>query len=335
MFCLMVASITFAQKNLFEALEANGETITYEGFEGLTADGDGTYTFERSKSAVTIKVEKLPSGQPVGFKATYVESNKGAFGETEVSDYGRVDSYPNVMTIKHSHAKSGYMVIDDLVFFINDIPNDGLPKIENVKQIYVAVKEREEAKEKEETGKKKKKKGGFLAKMKSKIESVGAVPTTPTHKYLKSLDLDTIFNDYITAMKAKQATPATAKDKADMAKIKHAREAVDEEIRRYNDSIKATPAYARIQQNERNYQASKQKNDVTLRNNSGSIIYVGRSGSRNRGTKISSGGTASWNCNQDAYIQSVSTSGGSTEYNSTSNRVYSSNSGCGSTVNIN
>tara|TARA_R110002033_G_scaffold1389_1_gene12253 strand:- start:683 stop:850 length:168 start_codon:yes stop_codon:yes gene_type:complete len=55
-------------------------------------------------------MEKL---QPVGFKATPISTDYGSFGETEISDYGRVDSYPNVMSIKHDYTDDGYVVIDD------------------------------------------------------------------------------------------------------------------------------------------------------------------------------------------------------------------------------
>ena len=335
MLLLFVVSITQAQKNLYEALEANGENATYEGFTGKTANGDGTYSFTSGKPAVKVSVTKLPTGQPVGFSGSPVTESYGAIGMSEISDYERVDSYPNVMTIKHTHKRgmNGYMVIDDLIFDISYIPNEGLPKVENISAIYVLVKDRTEAKE--DSGKKKKKKGGFLAKMKAKLEATGQ---SETYKYIQTVNIDKKFNDYVAAMKAKQATPKTTKDKTDIAKIKRTREAGDEEIKRYNDSIKATPEYKdlqrRIKQNEANYQASELKNTVTLRNTSNHEIYVGRAGSSNPGTRISAGGTARWNCDTDAYLQKITKSGGSNAYDSTDVQVYRKNSGCGNTVNV-
>ena len=244
MLLLFVVSMTQAQKNLYEALEANGENGTYEGFTGKTANGDGTYSFTSGKPAVNVSVTKLPTGQPVGFSGSPVTESYGAIGMSEISDYERVDSYPNVMTIKHTHKRgmNGYMVIDDLIFDISYIPNEGLPKVENISAIYVLVKDRTEAKE--DSGKKKKKKGGFLGRMKAKLEAAGQ---SETFKYIQTVNIDEKFNDYVSAMKAKQATPKTAKDKADMAKIKRTREAGDEEIKRYNDSINATPEYKDLQ----------------------------------------------------------------------------------------
>ena len=333
---IFTATIAQAQKNLYEAIEANGETATYEGFSGISINDDGTIGIVRGKPAVTIIVTKLAAGQPVGFEATPVSENYGGFGMSEISDYGRVDSYPNVMTIKNTHKRGldGYMVIDDMLFEISYIPSNGIPKVEDVTAVYVMVKDR--TGEKEDSGKKKKKKGGFLGRMKAKLESSGQ---SPTYKYIQTVNIKKIFNEYVTAMKAKQASPKTSKDKTDIAKIKRAREAGDEEIKRYNDSIKATPEYKDLQrrkkQNEANYQASKSKNTVTLRNNSSSEIYVGTDGSDNPGTRVSAGGTASWDCGRDAYLQIITKSGGSNAYSSTKTKVYRSNSGCGSTININ
>jgi hypothetical protein len=330
-----VLTITHAQKSFYEAIEANGETATYEGFAGKSANGDGTYNFVRGKPAVTITVTKLSSGQPVGFVAKPVSADYGGFKETEISDYGRVDSYPNVMSIKHNRTNDGYIMIDDMLFVVNNIPDNGVPKLVNVTAVYVMVKDRTEGKG--DTGKKKKKKGGFFKRMKSKLESTGQ---SETFKYIKTLNIEKIFNDYVTAMKAKQSSPLTSKDRADIAKILRAREAGDEEIKRYNDSIKATPEYKDLQRrkklNEENYQAAKAQNYVTLRNNSSTTIYVAKSNSSNRGTEIRSGSTATWNCDQDAYLQKSTKSGGSIAYSSTNIKVYSgSKSGCGKTININ
>ena len=330
---IFTATIAQAQKTFYEALEANGETAIYEGFSGISINDDGTIGIVSGKPAVTITVKKLATGQPVGFEANPISESYGGFGMSEISDYGRVDSYPNVMTIKNIHKRGldGYMVIDDLLFKISYIPSNGVPKVEDVTAVYVMVKDRTEAKE--DSGKKK---GGFLGRMKAKLEATGQ---SPTYKYIQTVNIEKIFNDYVTAMKAKQASPITAQDKTDIAKIKRAREAGDEEIKRYNDSIKATPEYKdlqrRIKQNEANYQASELKNTVTLRNNSNHEIYVGRAGSSNPGTRISAGGTARWSCDQDAYLQKITKSGGNNAYDSTNVQVYRKNSGCGNTVSIN
>ena len=156
----------------------------------------------------------------------------------------------------------------------------------------------------------------------------------------------------LVAMKAKQGA-RTAKEKQSDRNVAKSRDAIASkaknakaaekakrdaewaEAKKYNDSVKATPEWQDLQrrkaQNEANYQASKSRNTVTLRNNSGSDIYVGKSGSSNPGTRISAGGTADWDCERSAYIQTINNGA----YKSTNRKVYNANSGCGKTLNVN
>lgn len=104
-------------------------------------------------------------------------------------------------------------------------------------------------------------------------------------------------------MKSKQATALTAKDKADIARIKRTREAGDEEIKRYNDSIRATPEYAKLKAHQaRMAQMDKNdvKNEVTVYNKTGKDIYFVKESSRNL-TKISSGSSVKLDCSKDYY----------------------------------
>jgi hypothetical protein len=334
---LFAVTIVQAQKNFYEAIKANGETAVYEGFSVFEANGDGTYNFLSSSPAVNITVTKLTTGQPVGFVATPVSEDYGGFSETEISDYGRVDSYPNVISIKHDYTDDGYMMIDDLLFKVDNISDNGVPKFNNVMAIYVMVKERGEAKEKEVTVKKKtKKKGGFMARMKAKIESASSGARTPAYRYIKTVKIEQMFNEYITAMKSKQATALTAKDKADIARIKRTREAGDEEIKRYNDSIRATPEYAKLKAHQaRMAQMDKNdvKNEVTVYNKTGKDIYFVKESARNP-TKISSGSSVKLDCSKDYYYTYDANDG---IYGGRSNhsKLYSSNSGCGNSVTVN
>lgn len=329
--CALFTLTLQAQKSLFEAIEANGENAIYEGFTDISPNGGGTCNFARSLPKVKVNILRIGTGIPVGFSGKPVSKDWGEIGETALSDYGRMDSYPHTMNMKHTYTKKGYVIVDDIIFILDKIPDTGLPSINHITKVYALVKDGKT------TTKKKKKKGGFLGKMKQKLNSAGL---SPTHKYLKSVNLVEKFTNYVKAMKAKQdAYTITEKDKADIAKIKAVRNAGDDEIKRYNDSIKATPEYKdlqrRIKQNEQNYQSAKTRNKVTLRNNTVNTIYIGKSGSRNRGTRIDSGSTATWSCDTNAYIQIEKKSGGSYNYNTTNNKVYSANSGCGSTIAIN
>lgn len=324
---ILFFAITFvqAQKNLYETIEANGKTMVYEEFGRMKANQDGTYSFNDAPGTkINIEVVKLASGVPIGFKTTKAGTNEKHLSITEMSDFYRVDSYPNVLSIKGKRSHDGYIMVDDILFRVKNINSDSF----RIVRIFAKVKKESKSTQK------KKKKGGFMSRMKNKMKverGIKAIANTPTLKYVKSLKLREILSDYIKAMRAKQKVPKASKDKADIAKIIKARKAKNDEIRRYNDSVKATPAYARIRQNERNYQAAQKKNNVKLRNTSNRTIYVGRSGSYNPGTKVSAGGTANWDCSRSAYIQTVSSSGA---YKSTTTLVYHKNSGCGSTVTI-
>jgi hypothetical protein len=233
--------------------------------------------------------------------------------------------------MKHTYTNDGYVVIDNVIFAVDNIPNEGVPAFKNVTAIYLLKKEGQN--NQDETKKGKKKKGGLLSKMKKKLGNAGQ---NSVQKYIKSVNLEQIFTDYVTAMKGKQdAYTLTSKDKMDIMTIKAARNAGDEEIKKYNDSIKKTPEYKKLKEHQARMARMESNNIVTLKNNTGNTIYVGTSGSRNRGTKINAGDTARWDCSTDGYLQSETVSGGSYNYSSTNRRVYSSNAGCGSTVAIN
>ncbi|WP_299761192.1 hypothetical protein [uncultured Dokdonia sp.] len=311
---------TQAQQSFFEALAANGENAVYEGFGG-----------GRSRPTIKVSIQRIAGGIPVGFTGEPVTEDWGSIGQTELSDYGRMDHYPLAMNMKHTYTNDGYVVIDNVIFAVDNIPNDGLPKFENVTVIYLLKKEGQSNQDKTKKGKKKK--GGLLSKMKKKLGNTGQ---NSVQKYIKSVNIEQLFTDYVTAMKAKQdAYTLTSKDKMNIAAIKAARNAGDEEIKKYNDSIRKTPEYKKLKEHQARMERMESNNIVTLKNNTGSIIYVGTSGSRNRGTKINPGDTARWDCTTDGYLQSETVSGGSYNYSSTNRLVYSSNAGCGSTVSIN
>ncbi|MDO6598419.1 hypothetical protein Q4512_15985 [Oceanihabitans sp. 2_MG-2023] len=322
---LLVATITKAQKNFYEAMEANGESAIYEGFADQSANGDGTYNFTRGKPAISLKVTRLVTGQPVGFVATPVDKGVSGFSQTELSNYVRVDSYPNVLYIKHKYTKDAYMMTDDILFVVSNTSDSDVPKLANVKAFYVLVKERGETVTKEGAGKKKK--GGFMARMKAKVEGVGQ---SPTFKYIKRVNIEKVFNDYVTAMKAKQANPLTTKDKMEIAKIRRAREAGDEEIKRYNDSIKATPEYAKLKTHQARMEQmdnNNARNLITINNKTGRDIYIYQNGSRN-GTRINANSSTKVTCNSNYTYKFDSNSGG------TGTAFYSANANCGSSVSV-
>ncbi|MCO7186502.1 hypothetical protein HER15_07345 [Tenacibaculum mesophilum] len=319
---LTLLTITIqAQQTLFEALENNGDGATYQGFGGLVAKGDGTYNFNTDYLPVKIELERTPSGIPVGFEARFISENKRAFRETELSDYGTIDNYVYPMSIKHGYTKKGYMVIDDLLFELRKIYDGSAPRMENVTSVYVLVKDR-----KATAKTPKKKKGGFLSRMKAKIKSArnSSVPSSPTYKYLTSLNLDKKFNDYVVAMKKKQAIPLTAKDKAKIGAIKKAKKMDADEIKRYNDSIRATPEYKKLKEHQARMKAMDEGNaltTVTFINRTGKDIYVFKAGSKNS-TTIRANSSSKFNCSYSYSYKFNPNSGGS------GLQLYNANSGC-------
>jgi|GEM_PF-2471611 len=323
-----------AQNSLFNNIST---TDIYQEYYGVyDQDKDGFYEIKNKRFLVKFTTSYLPTGEGYQIVAT-VDEESSSKGHVQ-ADQDAVEGdyfcygYPYEAFMKHKYDKKGFVSIGDYVFIIRNISKDGT-SFSGIDHLYI---KKGAATAKTESGKKKKMSLKERIKaLKNKGKDGG---TSPAVKALQSQNINKLITDYLVAMKAKQDA-RTAKELQGDANVKAAKNKGTEDIKRYNDSIKATPEYQdlqrRIEQNRINSAASKSRNTVTLRNNTGNDIYVGTSGSRNPGTKISRGGTASWNCSQDAYLQSITVSGGSRAYSTTNTRVYSSNSSCGNTININ
>lgn len=320
---LLTTILSFGQQGLYQTIEANGEGAEYQKFGGKDDLGNGNYLMGFSKGFVTIKIRRLPSGTPIGIEATNVETGKKEFNLSELSDYSRVDSYPHAINIKHTYTKKGYVIIDDILFEFTKIRDNGILQMKDVWSFYVLKKDRNTSK-----GKKKKKKG-FFSKMKSKM-----VGLKPEHEYVKGLNLDKMLSDYVTNMKAKQTSyKLTTKDRKEIAEIKRTREKGDEEIKRYNDSVIATPEHQRMLKHRREMDAMKKESGgskVTIKNNSRSQVIICYSSGPVAG-KINAGSSTKFNCTDDLYIGYKSGS----SYKRSNTKVYSKNSNCGGTVNVN
>jgi hypothetical protein len=325
-----------AQKSLFENISTTDQYIEY--YSVRDDNNDGKYVIKDPRFVVKFQKEYLPTGEGYAIRALVDEGKNKDFLAWSMSaaEEGVVCTghpYESMLT----EDKESFVAIGDYVFVLYELEVDGAP-FYTVSKAF--IKKGAVAPAAEDGEKKKmtmKERMIALNELKNGGASYG-----PEHKALQSQNLDEMVADYLAVMKVKQdaRTPEQLKSEENIkvAKVAKANAKDNEwaEAKRYNDSIKATAEYQDLQkrkeQNERNYQASKTKNTVTLRNNSSSAIYVGTSGSSNRGTKIDAGGTASWSCIQDAYIQTSTQSGGSTVYSSSSNKVYSADSNCGSTV---
>ena len=349
---LLVSTVTIAQNGLFSNIST---TDQYTGYRSVVdSDKDGVYEIRDRQFVVKFKLKTLSTGEGYSVSAIVDKGNsKGKESTLDVIEGNYTcKGYPYESVIKAMYNKEGVVAIGDYVFFLKGISENGT-SYTGIDEVYI----KDGTSGGDNAGKKK---VSFKEKMKAlKNASTGGATSASygaEHKALESQNLRKLITDYLVAMKAKQDA-RTAKEKESDKNISKANEAIVSkekeakaaekakrdaewaEAKRYNDSIKATPEHQdlerRKRQNEANYQASKTKNKVTLRNNSGSDIYVGTSGSKNPGTRISAGGIASWSCDRDAYFQIITKSGGSNAYSSTSRKAYSANSGCGSTLNIN
>ena len=355
---LLISAITTAQKSLFESISTTDQYTEYGTV--VDTDNDGVYEIGDRQYVMKFKLKTLTTGEGYSITATIDKGDKKGKKTTidVVEGNFTCKGYPYESVIRYKSNKDGIVAIGDYIFFLKGVSADGT-SYTSIDDVY--IKEgassgvNNDGKQKKVV---KKKKLSFKDKLK-KLKSGGIVIKAnygSEHKALQSQNLRKLITDYLVAMKAKQDA-RTAKEKQSDKNILNASEAIvlkakeikdAEKAKRdaewaeakiYNDSVKATPKWQDLQrrkeQNERNYQGAKSRNTVTLRNNSGRAIYVGTSGSRNRGTKINAGSTASWSCSQDAYLQIMTKSGGSNAYSSTSQKVYGKNSGCGNTVNIN
>ena len=339
---LLITTATQAQKSFFENISEND---VYNVYIKMSKAGNGTYKAEERGTPVKFKKEYLPTGEGYKFSTILQEGPKK--GETDFTvDISNKKleckgyPYESVISGEDWGYRYYYVSIGDYVFSLKGVPTK-YATFKGISSVYIKAgkPEKDGAKKKK---KKSKSKNSFFAKMKAlKNEALGSVGSFgPEYKEFKNKDMDKIITDYLVAMKAKQDGRTAAQKQSDtnvanltknkLAKEKAAKDASWAEAKRYNDSVKATPEWKdlerRKRQNEANYQSRQKADFVTLRNTSGSTIYVARGGSKNRGTKISAGGSAKWSCGQDAYIQVNNTT--------TNTKVYSKNSGCGSTVNI-
>lgn len=328
---LLVTTAVVSQNNLFDNVSEKDQYQEYT--KAWDKEGDGTYKIGKKRFIVNFKIERLSTGEGYSIAAVVAEGEKKGKkggGYNVIDGYYECSGYPYESVIRHKYKKDGIVAIGDYVFVLDKISKDGT-SFQFIDDIYVKIKGGNT------TGKKKKK--SFFQRLKeAKNKSKKNPDYGAEHKALQSKNLKKLITDYLVAMKAKQ-NARTAKEKQGDKNIIAAKNKGEQDIKRYNDSIKATPEYKDLQRrkrlNETNYQGAKAKNTVTLRNNSSRTIYVGTNGSRNPGTKISAGGTASWNCDRAAYLQKITKSGGSNAYSSTNRLVYRKNSGCGKTININ
>ena len=177
----------------------------------------------------------------------------------------------------------------------------------------------------------KKKKMSFRDKLKAlKNATNGTVNYGPAHKKLESLNLDKLITDYLVEMKAKQ-NARTAKQNQSYKNIISARARGEEDIKKYNDSIRATPAHKKMKAHQarmKQMDNNNAKKTVTINNKTGKDIYIYKEGFRN-GTRINSNSSTKVDCSFNYTYKLDANSNG------TGARCYSANTGCERSVTVN
>ena len=326
---LLITTGLQAQNSLFDNISEEDQYNVYRMF---TESEKGFFKSKTRVSPIKFKKEYLPTGE--GYKITAISDAGTDIGDvfvtSDVSSKG--NSCVGYPFESHIHGKYSYVSIDNYVFILGGLSEDRT-SFKSLNVAFIKVDTSEKAKPK-----KKKNKSSFFAKMRELKNQAKAAAGNfgSDYKELEKKNIRKMITDYLVAMKIKQdgrtaEQKQSDKNVANIAKAKKAaKEASYAEAKRYNDSVKATPEWKDLERrkklNESNYQSRQKADVVTLRNTSGSTMYVARGGSKNRGTKISAGSSVKWTCSQDAYIQ--------VNNRTTTRKVYSKNSGCGDTISL-
>ena len=344
---LLVTTVAIAQNNLFSNIST---TDHYQEYKSVTdADGDGLYDITDRGSVVKFKLKHLPTGEGYAISAIAdFGRNKGDYinGGNAVDGNYQCVGYPFESYIKNKNSNDAFVAIDNYVFHIKNISQDGI-SYNGVASVYINIgKAASEA----SIAKPKMSSMNMIKMLTSRGSSKTVKPGIDfgaEHKALQSQNIDKLITNYLVTMKGKQnartATQKQADNKIVKAKedaiiskqkakedAKAARDASWAEAKRYNDSVKATPEWQekdrRIKQNRANYEGAQKANMVTLRNTSGRTIYVCPQGMDSHEIEISAGGTAKWDCDTDGYLQ--------VNGKATNVKVYSKNTGCGNTITV-
>jgi hypothetical protein len=345
---LLVATVSIAQNSLFSNISTTNQ---YTGYRSVVdSDKDGVYEIRDRQFVVKFKLKTLPTGEGYSVSAVVDKGNsKGKESTLDVIEGNYTcKGYPYESIIKAMYNKDGIVAIDDYVFFLKGVSDDGT-SFTGIDEVYI----KDGASGGDNAGKKKL---SFKEKMKAlkNASTTGATSANygSEHKALESQNLKKLITDYLVAMIAKQDA-RTAIEKESDKNISKSKEAIISkekeakaakkakndaewaEAKRYNDSIKATPEHQdlekRKRQNEANYQSrnggGQGQGKVTIYNKSSKDIYIYADGNRN-GTRINTNSSTKVDCSSSYTYKFDSNSSGS------GTSVCGANSRCGSSITV-
>ncbi|WP_452218540.1 hypothetical protein [Lacinutrix undariae] len=320
---LLVATISQAQNSLFNNIST---TEQYQEYWSVY-DENGEYTATKKRFLVTFQTEYLATGE--GYKIEAVIESEGVNKGNVQHRYDATDNYylasgyPYESILKHKYLKNGFVSMGDYVFLLSGISEDGT-SFEGIEKIYIkkgaAKPAKEEEAEKVEAPKKKK----MSFKERIMALKTKATGVANSNGGIKIKDLRKNITAYLVAMKAKQDARTSAELKGDK-NIISARERGDADIKKYNDSIKATPEYKKTMA----FHKRRDGEQVTINNETGRTIYVYQKGDTKFMTsEVWNHGSTKVECDED-YVYSFSEKGSDAGVS-----CYTANTACGSSVTV-
>jgi hypothetical protein len=268
-----------AQNSFFETLDKNGKDAIYQEYYSVGNDDKGKPMVSGKRYEVTLKPVFFKDIN-AGFDMVKLKDGKNLNGfDVTRDDYQQIIGYPNVSYLIHTYKKSGFVAIEDYIFKLNRISDDGL-SFKSIEAIYI----RKGSEDAASSGKKKKKnkRGGFFKKLgnaalkvATNVDLSKVEKRTPEAKKAMSIDLIQLVKDYLKSMKDEQNSYSlTSKDKQDIEILKQSVKSHKEDIKRKNDSIWRTPEYQKIRENQRRSKSAGKRNNVTLINKSGKNLLI-------------------------------------------------------------
>ena len=313
---LIATTVTFAQKSIFETIEANGEDAVYTQYTGVSKQ-EGKYLAQNKGATVHIKIGRTPAGIPMGVLVIDTAENRQIKSMTENSKTELMDHYSAPAFIRDINYYDSFLMVDNMLFEVDRLRDTG--NYDGLDAIYVLESADSDLKPK-------KKKKGFLNKLKDRVVDQYGPTTDKNQKMIKNTDIDGIISSYFTAMKARQLSenPATAKRNKDAVwGFKRDRFT---KINKYNDSIlKNDPQYRRAYEDR--LKGGVSNGNVSLENTSNEEVLIISGASNTSKMTIGRGQSKNWNCYSDAYIGKENNDGSSVTYTEI-RKIYSADSKC-------
>ncbi len=334
-FFLTLSITANAQQSFFETIKAHGPDATYQVYGDLYKNDKGEPAAQEVTSYKNVIEKHTQQGVLSGITVNKVlddgkialEQNYNGSNISAIKQVG----FPNTSILHHTGYNRGYVAFDNYIFFLHGISDDQT-NFSEIRSFMILDGSASAA------DTKKKKKGKFWKQLKEATlnQRPSGEGSSAEYADLMAKDPEKLVRDYLKKMKAKQASyTMTSQDRKNHDILINGAKEYDALVKSKNDAYWKSEEGQAILRNRRLANGASQANNVTLRNTSGSTVFVGTNGSNNRGTEISPGSSASWSCSQDAYIQQVTKVSNTRSFKSTSTRVYRANSGCGNTVSIN